>query len=345
MGRCPLNPAVTRFVLIAAAAVVYAQKPPTPTPTPPPPPVSPTRPVGTTNPNNLPNSTTNNPNSINTQPINRPIYLSGKVVLQDGTPPARSREDRTRPVVKSNPRTQGYTDSKGRFQFQVDSLVGVEQDASDPVSRMSMAGRPSNSMAARGNLAGCDLRAVLPGFVSGTINLTNHNEFDSSDVGTIILRRIGNVDGTTISMTSLHAPKDALKAYEKGRELLKKEKSDEAEKNFQKAVDVYPQYAAAWYQLGLLQTRSQMEQAQMSFNKAIEADPKFVSPYLSLTMIQVQSKNWQKAIELSDAVIKLNVGTISPRCISSRPWRSTTIKRMPLRRRPCGRPSNSTFAM
>jgi Flp pilus assembly protein TadD len=301
-----VNNAVNCFVLIAAG-LVYAQKAPTPTPTPAP--VTPTRPVGTTNTNTLPNNTTNNPSTINTQPINRPIYLSGKVVLQDGTPPPDLVKIER--ICGGNPRTQGYTDSKGRFSFQVDSLVGVEQDASDPMSRMSMTGRPSNSLAARGNLAGCDLRAVLPGFVSGTINLTNHNEFDSSDVGTIILRRIGNVDGTTISMTSLHAPKDALKAYEKGRELVKKEKSEEAEKNFQKAVDLYPQYAVAWYQLGLLQARGQIEQAQVSFNKAIEADPKFVSPYLSLTMIQVQSKNWQKAIELSDAVIKLN-GTDFP---------------------------------
>ena len=79
-----MNNAVNCFVLIAAG-LVYAQKAPTPTPTPAP--VTPTRPVGTTNTNTLPNNTTNNPSTINTQPINRPIYLSGKVVLQDGTPP------------------------------------------------------------------------------------------------------------------------------------------------------------------------------------------------------------------------------------------------------------------
>jgi tetratricopeptide (TPR) repeat protein len=182
--------------------------------------------------------------------------------------------------------------------------MGVEQDASDPMSRSSMTGRPTS--ASRGILAGCDLRAVLAGFVSGSINLSNRTEFDNSDVGTIILKRIGGVDGTTISMSSLHAPKDALKAYEKGRELQKKEKSDEAEKSFQKAVDLYPQYASAWYQLGLLQTRGHMDLAEASFTKSIEADPKFVSPYLSLILIQEHARNWQKAIELSDAVIKLN---------------------------------------
>jgi tetratricopeptide (TPR) repeat protein len=298
-----VNPAVTCFALIATGAVVFAQKAPVTTP---PAPVT-TRPtVGTTNTNSLPNNNNTNPNSnSNTTQMPRPIYLSGKVILQDGTPPPDFVKIER--VCGGNPRTQGYTDTKGRFQFQVDSMVGIDSDASDPMSRMSsMAGRPTNTSASRGNLAGCDLRAVLPGFVSGTINLTNHNEFDSSDVGTIILKRLGNVDGTTISMSSLHAPKDALKAYEKGRELLRKEKSDDAEKNFQKAVDLYPQYATAWYQLALLQTRDHLELAEASLAKAIEADPKFVSPYISLILIQERNKNWPKAIELSDAVIKLN---------------------------------------
>lgn len=297
-----MNPAVISFAIIAASGAVYAQKAPTTTPTPAPVTTRPT--VGTTNTNNLPNNSNNNPNTNNnTMSMPRPIYLSGKVVLQDGTPPPDLVKIER--VCGGNPRTQGYTDTKGRFQFQVDSQVGIDSDASDPMSRMGMTGRPT-SMASRGQLAGCDLRAVLPGFVSGSISLTNHNEFDSSDVGTIILKRIGNVDGTTISMSSLHAPKDALKAFEKGRELQKKEKTDEAEKNFQKAVDLYPGYATAWYQLGLLQTRDHLELAETSFAKSIESDPKYVNPYLSLTLIQMQKKNWQRAIDLSDAVIKLN---------------------------------------
>jgi tetratricopeptide (TPR) repeat protein len=212
-------------------------------------------------------------------------------------------------VCGGTPHTQGYTDSKGRFQFQLDSPVGGEADASD--QRAGMGGLGSNNRLSSGssrtsNLAGCDLRAVLPGFFSGTVSLSNQMSFDNYDVGIIVIKRAGNVEGTTISMSSLNAPKDAVKAFEKGRELLKKEKEDEAERSFQKAVELYPKYATAWYQLGLLQTRAHVDQAETSFNKAIEADPKFVSPYLSLALISVRAQQWQKALDYSDAVVKLN---------------------------------------
>jgi len=54
----------------------------------------------------------------------------------------------------------------------------------------------------------------------------------------------------TISSVSLNAPKDAKKSYEKGRDLLKKKKVPEAQKELEKAVEIYPQYATAWFELG-----------------------------------------------------------------------------------------------
>src|SRR5204863_8182902 len=94
----------------------------------------------------------------------------------------------------------------------------------------------SGSMMGR-DLMNCDLRANLPGYRSDVVNLAGHRMFDNPDVGTIILHRLGNVEGNTISATSLAAPKDAKKAYEKGKEALKKKKPADAEKEFQKAVE------------------------------------------------------------------------------------------------------------
>jgi Flp pilus assembly protein TadD len=292
-------------ILLTASVSLYAQKTP----------AAPVRPpsTGPTNPNTNPNPNPTNPNNTNPNNNNnnintptRPIFLSGKVVLQDGTPPPEPVKIER--ICGGSPRPQGYTDMKGRFQFQLDSQIGVEADASDMMSRPSagMVGRPPSGLGARGDLVGCDLRAVLPGFISGSISLAGHTSFDNPDVGTIVLRRAGNVEGTTISMSSLNAPKDAQKAYEKGRELLKKDKAEEAERSFQKAVDLYPKYATAWFQLGLLQARGHVDQAEASFNHSVEADPKFVSPYLTLIVINERAKQWEKAVELSDTVIKLN---------------------------------------
>jgi tetratricopeptide (TPR) repeat protein len=293
----PLKPAAICCALIVFSAIALAQKSP----------VVPARPtVGTTTPttnNSVPTNTNTSTNNPNINPIARPIYLSGKVVLQDGTPPpALVKIER---VCGGSPRAQGYTDAKGHFQFQVDSPTSAgDEDASEARSSGGLIARPS--AASRGMLAGCELRASLPGFFSSSISLSNRTEFDNPDVGIIILKRAGSVEGTTISMTSLNAPKDALKAYEKGRELMKKEKTDEAERSFQKAVEIYPKYATAWYQLGLLQTRNQLDQAEVSFTKSIEADNKFISPYLSLSLLLERSKRWQQALDLSDTVIKMN---------------------------------------
>ena len=65
---------------------------------------------------------------------------------------------------------------------------------------------------------GCELRAVLAGYQSSVVNLrTMGGDTWQYEVGTIFLKRIGNAPGTTISVTSMAAPKDAMRAWKKRR--------------------------------------------------------------------------------------------------------------------------------
>src|SRR5512140_3249227 len=84
--------------------------PSTPTPTPSPT----TRPTPTPSPfpDTRQPSITNQDNR-SSQDLTRPIFLSGKVVLEDGTPPPDSVMIQR--VCGSVVRPEGYTDSKGRF--------------------------------------------------------------------------------------------------------------------------------------------------------------------------------------------------------------------------------------
>ena len=67
------------------------------------------------------------------------------------------------------------------------------------------------------NWRDCELLAVLPGFSSQPIDLNSRlTTFESADIGRLVLHRMGQVEGLTISATSAMAPKDARKAYEKG---------------------------------------------------------------------------------------------------------------------------------
>ena len=296
------------LLLLSFAVLSFGQK----TVTPGRPVTTPGTPINNNPVNPNPNSNTNtntNPNNTNQQGLNtaRPVFLSGKVALDDGTPPPELV--RIEKICGATPRPEGYTDSKGRFSFQMDNNVGVFADASDS----SFGGFPGQRSSASGgsnterSLSGCELRAVLPGFRSDSVNLSMHRSFDNPDVGTIILHRIAGVQGTTISYVSLNAPKDATRAFEKGREALRKEKQPEAEKQFRKAVELYPGYASAWYELGRMEEgRNQMKEATADFKKSIDADPKYVSPYLNLSNITAHDADWAQTLDLTDRALHLN---------------------------------------
>jgi hypothetical protein len=234
----------------------------------------------------------------------RPIILSGKVMLDDGVPPPE-------PVViervcNGNPRPEAYTDSKGRFSFQLGQNQHMMADASVGNTNDVFGGSPGfgrNDPMGRGgiserDLMGCEIRASLPGYRSEAINLAGRRSMDNPDVGTIILKRLANVEGRTFSITSATAPKDAKKAYEKARELDKKKKLPEAQKEYEKAVAAYPKYANAWFDLGsVLERQNNAEAAKKAYQEAINADAKLVKPYVQLAFM---------AAQLSDRVLKLN---------------------------------------
>jgi tetratricopeptide (TPR) repeat protein len=103
------------------------------------------------------------------------------------------------------------------------------------------------------------------------------------------------------------APKEAKKAFEKGRDNAKKGKWDNALKELQKAVEAYPKYAEAWHMLGLVQVeKKDMEAAKASFLKAVAADEKFVKPYLPLAQFAAGEGNWKGVSEYSEKLIRLN---------------------------------------
>jgi tetratricopeptide (TPR) repeat protein len=157
------------------------------------------------------------------------------------------------------------------------------------------------------DLAGCELRASLPGFRSDEIPLSGVHAMDRPDVGTIVLHRYANVEGTTISMTSLQAPKEAKKAFESGRKAMDKKKWAEAKLQLEKAVGLYPQYAAAWCDLGrTLEESGNIDEARKAYAQALTTDTKFVTPYIQLAGLAVKQSNWREVADTTDRVVKLN---------------------------------------
>ncbi len=238
-----------------------------------------------------------------------PMLLTGKVVLNDGTAPSepvrieRVCADRS----GGRPHAEGFTDMKGRFAITLGQENDIMPDASEVESRGTMVGANANSGIRQSELMTCDLRAVLPGFTSDTISLATRRYMDNPDVGTIVLHRMANVEGLTTSATSSLAPKDARKAYEKGMESLKKNKPDEAQKDFEKAVAVYPRYASAWFELGVLdEQHNQVDEARKAYSQSIAADSKYINPYERLYLLGAKEQKWQEVADTSDRVLHLN---------------------------------------
>jgi Tfp pilus assembly protein PilF len=239
-------------------------------------------------------------------PSAQPMFVSGKVMLEGGgtlaEPVAIER------VCNGTIHREGYSDSKGQFNFQLGVNIGF-QDASETDSRTSANSQPrsaSNNGRSPTNLTGCEFRAVLAGYQSTAAALRTAGETWQFDIGTIFLKRMGDANGTTVSVTSMAAPKDAMRAYEKAEKEMTA-KPAEAEKALKKAVQIYPQFAAAWTLLGdIHRQRDEFDEARTDYTQAMAADPQFVNPAYGMAMVAMQEKKWDEAIQRTDQVVKMN---------------------------------------
>jgi tetratricopeptide (TPR) repeat protein len=249
--------------------------------------------------------------------MRQPVFLSGRVVLDDGTAPPDTVVIET--ICGGVIRPQAYTDSKGRFSFQVGQNTNMMMDASVSSAESSFprAGTGSGgSLPGRmggQDMMGCELRATLAGFRSDLLNLSGRRGLDNPEVGTIVLHRLGNVEGTTISLTSIQAPKDAKKAFERGTDALKKKKWADAQKNLEKAVGIYPKYAAAWFELGqAYHVQNNIEQARNAYARSLESDPKFLKPYLQLASISANERKWDEVERYTRELLRLDPVDYAP---------------------------------
>ena len=243
------------------------------------------------------------------------LFVSGKVVVDDGT----SLTDRVAIQSFCGGRThvEAYTDLRGQFSFEIKSPTqsqkeGRTDDASDSSATMlkktSLDGPGRNANPLLSYLRDCQLRAVMPGFISGTVELASKGtDVGPTDVGTLTLHRIDRVEGLTISVTTAQASSKARQQYKKGRDLEKKEKWDAALQSFQHAVAEYPKFAVAWFEIGRIQAqKNDLATARQSFHQSIAADSKFVSPFHELAKIALQDKQWQELVDVTGQLLKLN---------------------------------------
>ena len=260
------------------------------------------------------------------QQFQRPIFLSGEVILDDGSAP--------RGPVTVNLVCQGtvirqvHTSSSGSFSFQLNPGRN-SQDAHQPIDASISSGQyggplsGSMSGATSGpfgntsslsrtdsvNLSACELVADLSGFHSDRISLGPRRALDNPDVGSILLHRTVVPDSGTVSLKTLIAPKKAAQALDKARKELGRKNIDfaKATAELDKAVEIYPEFAAAWQLLGEVHLRQEARpEARAAFERAIASDSEFALPFLSLAAIELDAQQWQEAVRLSRQALEIN---------------------------------------
>jgi len=188
-----------------------------------------------------------------------------------------------------------HTDPSGKFLLPILPVPGS----------LSLQGDQQRQMET--HYEGCTVQAFFTGFHSNAITITQNNLRDEPDLGTVTLSREGGrAAATAVSSTIESAPATAVKAFDKARADLLEQKPDHAQKNLEKAVQEYPGFAAAWYQLGRLQEASKSPDAQTSFAKAAAADPQFVLPYEQLATLGAQANKWQDVLDSTKHALQLD---------------------------------------
>jgi tetratricopeptide (TPR) repeat protein len=240
-----------------------------------------------------------------------PVFLTGQVALEDGSPPPGHVA-----IVmfcSGRQRTIGYADMRGYFNVQLGSLSPeVFDDASvgggHGNGQPSVGGEAPNSRnTGDEDMVGCELRARLAGYDSQELELGARARLDNPNVGTILMRRLGPDEGTTVSVTTLAAPKDARKAYEKALEAEKKNKLPDAQASLEKAVTADPKYALAWMELGKVQAaQGQADAARNSLQQSMASDPKFVPPYVEIAQLEFRAHDWQPLAQTTEKATGLD---------------------------------------
>jgi len=217
--------------------------------------------------------------------------ISGRVVLSDGADPQGVAVERFCGQIVN---AKAYTDSNGRFTIQRMAASSATTDVSVGATKDSA---PWS----------CELRASFAGYTADALPLGSRRVTDGGDAGVIMLRRVGAKLALTVSATTLLAPKEARRSYDKGLEAIRGHQPDKAQKDFANAVKLYPRFAASWFELGkVYEQRSHFSEARNAYGKAIAADAEYLYPYERLYRLDVRESKWQEAADTSAKVLRLN---------------------------------------
>ena len=229
------------------------------------------------------------------------LPTSVEILVRVTFPNDRSAGDQIRVQLVSEtgvPVGDAFTDSEGRAAFRVQSTGNYTVRASGM------------------HLKGTASERVLV------------SEMDKSR--TVYVRATPMVDSTVSSVQSnappvtsaaeLRVPADARKTFRKGMDAWARSDFYKAAEQFEKAVALYPQYDAAYNNLGVMYLQTgQAEKARAAFEKSVTLNDKNADADRNLARILIRDGNYARAQELlkkSLMVEPLNPASLTLLCVA-----------------------------
>lgn len=114
-----------------------------------------------------------------------------------------------------------------------------------------------------------------------------------------------------VSAAEMNIPENARKEMEKAMEYFDTKQYKDADKHFQEAVKIYPKYARAWNNLGVIRAKAGDRAGAMdSWKKAIAADDRFGPAYFNLARVSIANKQPAEAQALIEKGLVANPGDV-----------------------------------
>jgi len=173
---------------------------------------------------------------------------------------------------------------------------------------VALGGRFAFTTIPRGSFS---LRVEIDGFESYTYPV---RDFESSSI-TIFMPMVAKRSPSSqtgapvvdVSEFLERYPKKAVSYFEKGSELRKKNKNDEAVKYFQNAVELAPTFYEAHQQLGLTyRAEGRNDDAEREFVTAHELNSTAVEPLLNLIVLYLDENDPARAVTTGELAVKVN---------------------------------------
>jgi Tfp pilus assembly protein PilF len=102
----------------------------------------------------------------------------------------------------------------------------------------------------------------------------------------------------SVSVRELSIPKEARREYADAQKALERRDVSAAVAHLKRALDLAPQFSAAWNHLGTIAYQTgQYVEAEADFRKALEADPDAYAPLVNLGGVLINLTKWDEALE------------------------------------------------